>query len=228
MNIMSSLPQALRRLRKERGLKQSEIAAATGREVQTVSNWETGRTDVPASALGAYLDCLGCGLGDLDRALKGLNRADLEMPRLRGRGPVAPGDVEAPEQPLTEEQQGRLAIEIQLVATRAVKLLLAARDWSPAEAARHCGWEDAYRIIHSLERQSGWTLEKLAILSTAAGLNVADLVTLAYDSLDAERQEGRREVQNRQDTEEIVAMIEALPVEERQRILAELKGKLSA
>jgi len=81
MTMMSRLPEALKRLRKSRGLKQSEVAAATGREAQTVSNWETGRTDIPAQALGAYLDSLGYGLLDLDDALQGLEVAGIETPR---------------------------------------------------------------------------------------------------------------------------------------------------
>ncbi len=102
-------------------------------------------------------------------------------------------------------------------------LLLAAKGWSQTEAARRCGWDDSYRISNSLERSTGWTLEKLAILSTAAGINVADLLRLAYDSIDAERDAARRRFEDRRDRDALLGMIRALPREDRERIQGEMK-----
>jgi len=138
---------------------------------------------------------------------------------------TAPGEAPDPEGPLSEDERSRLRTEIQHVATRAVSLLLAARGWSQTEAARRCGWDDPYRISNSLERRAGWTLEKLAILSAAAGINVGDLLRLAYDSIHAERDAARRRFGDRQDGEALLGMLRALPREERERILCELEGE---
>lgn len=222
---MAGLPQALRRLRRERGVTQQEVGAATGRKTQTVSNWEKGRTEIPASVLGAYLDCLGCDLLDLDRALRGLDPVDLPAapPPEDGELPAT-----APEKTLSEADQDRIRTEIQLIATRAASLLLAAKGWSHTEAARRCGWAEPDRISKSIERGTGWTLEKLAVLSTAAGIDVARLLGIAFDSLEGEREAARRRLRERADGDAIVAMIRCLPREERERILGDLENELRA
>ncbi len=60
---------ALEALRMMRGLKQSDIARATGLTKAMISAFETGKVSPSLESLFTYLGGVGCNLGDLQRAL---------------------------------------------------------------------------------------------------------------------------------------------------------------
>lgn len=221
MSWAKRLPQALRQLRNERGLKQREVAAATGRQVQTVSNWETGRTDIPVSALEAYLEALGFGLRDLHRAIRALDVAKHKM--LAGQQREAKLYEKGPDKPLSLAEQEQVRREVQLAATRGVKLVLAARGWSPEQAARQCGWAKPFRLTETLKRGNGWTLEKLAIISAAAEIGVVDLLRLGYQALTADRDRAKRRLLFQDQAERLLTALRGLPAEKRRELVDQLK-----
>jgi transcriptional regulator with XRE-family HTH domain len=49
----------IRDLREDRDIKQAELAEATGINQQTISNYETGKRDVPAEVLETLADYYG-------------------------------------------------------------------------------------------------------------------------------------------------------------------------
>jgi transcriptional regulator with XRE-family HTH domain len=53
----------IKRARERKRWTQQQLADAVGRNVKTVNNWETGRTE-PASSLGAIEEVLGVNLSD--------------------------------------------------------------------------------------------------------------------------------------------------------------------
>lgn len=60
---------ALKRMRQERGLKQIQVALGSGLSKAMVSSYEAGHALPSLESLSAYLGALGCGLGDLQKAM---------------------------------------------------------------------------------------------------------------------------------------------------------------
>jgi transcriptional regulator with XRE-family HTH domain len=62
---MSTLKDRLRRIREELGLSQSELAARCGLSIDSIQNWEQGRTQPRLPALMQLAACLGVSLDTL-------------------------------------------------------------------------------------------------------------------------------------------------------------------
>ncbi|MFF3710430.1 helix-turn-helix domain-containing protein [Streptomyces phaeochromogenes] len=61
-------PDALRRIRRERGVTQRKLAAEIGRDFTTVSQYECGRCAPSVGTLATIADTLGVRLDDLVKA----------------------------------------------------------------------------------------------------------------------------------------------------------------
>jgi transcriptional regulator with XRE-family HTH domain len=70
MRRFENLGRALRGLRRERRLRQSDLAATSGVPVSSLSSYEQGRRLPNLENLERLVDALGLSLGDLDDALQ--------------------------------------------------------------------------------------------------------------------------------------------------------------
>ncbi|WP_432078380.1 helix-turn-helix domain-containing protein [Streptomyces sp. YPW6] len=61
-------PDALRRIRRERGFTQVKLAAKLGRSFTSISMYENGRSTPPVDVLAAMADALGARMDDFVQA----------------------------------------------------------------------------------------------------------------------------------------------------------------
>jgi transcriptional regulator with XRE-family HTH domain len=66
----AGLGDALVLLRRQRGLNQAEAAARAGMTKGMISMYESGKQKPSLDSLSKILESLGCGLDDLDAAMK--------------------------------------------------------------------------------------------------------------------------------------------------------------
>lgn len=65
MPAITFSPESLHRLRTDRGISPTVLAAATGRTADAILGYESGRFAPTAEALGRLADALGCSVADL-------------------------------------------------------------------------------------------------------------------------------------------------------------------
>lgn len=65
MPTIAFSPESLRRLRTDRGISPTVLAAATGRTAHAILGYESGRFAPTATALGRLADALDCSVADL-------------------------------------------------------------------------------------------------------------------------------------------------------------------
>lgn len=101
--MFEKIGQALRLLRKARGLQQKELAAAVGAHFATVSRWEAGETAPGLERLDQILEAMGVTPRELAAAIEqveGIPAPAEEAPML---------DLDDPEDTLLEEMLVRSA-----------------------------------------------------------------------------------------------------------------------